>query len=81
MARGSGFGAEYLFRGDDFSQGKLVQGDVLQICYMSQGSVREGDQMRLSIIPGTGTTSEIDAWAPSIIALQRTVVYPKADTP
>jgi len=76
----SGFGIKYQFEGDKYRYNYLNNGDVAQICYASNRSFGGGEELIITALPPIGSQSVIKTFVPDVIAMKRTMLYPKADS-
>lgn len=56
--------------------GYLVKGDVAQICVRSPQSIREGEAIRMTVIPRVGTPVAIEMRTPDLMTNRRVTIFP-----
>ena len=75
----SGYSVTYLVEGSSFVNGYLNRGDVARVCYSAPRLVNEDEDIALTFVPKTGTTSIITTAMPNIMSQKRIYVYPWGD--
>jgi flagellin FlaB len=77
---GQTYGIHYNMKGESYRIHRISDGDIANICYQSPRSVREGESVRISLLPTVGSTSVVDTLLPDVIVRKKTAIYPKADS-
>ena len=72
----SEFVVQYSINGSEHKDEFLSTGDVAKITFISPRGITESEDVVVGIIPKTGTPSNIDTQAPSLILNQRTRIFP-----
>ena len=66
----------YLIRGDNYAQGYIQRGDVVEFCFESPREVQEDEAISIHLVPKIGTPTVIEAVTPDIITDRKVVIYP-----
>jgi archaellin len=70
------FGATYLQTGTNNQPGVLVRGDVVRVDIAAPRAVLSGEDIRVSLVPKTGTPTLTIFTIPDVISTQRVYLYP-----
>ena len=70
------FVVTYLQTGANHQTGVLVRGDVIQLEFIAQSSIGEGEYVRLNFIPKIGTSTRVIFDTPDVISTERVYLYP-----
>jgi flagellin-like protein len=75
--KGSGnFTVQYLINGTENSVGKLVTGDVIKLCMKSPRAVSSDEDVKVGLVPKTGTSNMIEFLTPDVVSVKRLLLYP-----
>jgi len=70
------FSNRYLQEGTNHRDGNLQRGDVIKVQYESARSIVEDEEIRLTLIPKTGSSTLTKFITPDVVALERVYLYP-----
>ena len=68
------FTVEYLLGGD--TAGYVTSDDIVKVCYEAPGSIGGGEDVKVSIIPETGSPLALDMVTPQVMTDYREQIYP-----
>lgn len=54
----------------------MMQGDVVEFCFMTPTPLQEAASMRVSFVPKSGQSSTVDIMTPQVMVNQRQDIYP-----
>lgn len=72
----STFAVDYIQTGENYQQGVLVRGDVVEVNFLAQRQIQESEDIRLNFIPQTGTSTLVQFSLPDVMSTQRVYLYP-----
>ncbi|MFT4250774.1 MAG: archaellin/type IV pilin N-terminal domain-containing protein [Candidatus Woesearchaeota archaeon] len=70
------FNVTYLQTGETSQVGRLVRGDVAEVLFFSQREIREDEDVRVTLIPQIGSSTQVVFTVPSVVTTQRVYLYP-----
>jgi flagellin-like protein len=70
------FAVDYLITGPNNMTGYLTTGDVVKLCFESNRSVTESENIKLSFVPKVGSTRVIDVSLPDLIISKQVDIFP-----
>ena len=70
------FGVTYLQTGSNNQNGVLVRGDVIRVDITSTRAITSGEDVRLNLIPKTGSPTLVIFSVPDVVSTQRVYLYP-----
>jgi archaellin len=70
------FSVSYLINGTNHLAGYLITGDVAKLCMESPRYVGEDENVKINIVPKTGSPANVELAIPEVINQQRMFLYP-----
>lgn len=67
---------EYLQEGPNYINGNLQRGDIMRLYMKAPRNIIEDEEIRIKIIPKTGTSTLTEFVTPDVITEQRLYLYP-----
>ena len=72
----SEFAVNYMQTGDNSQPGVFVRGDVIEVNFLSERPINEGENVRVNFIPQIGTSTLVQFSTPDVMSTQRVYLYP-----
>jgi len=76
MSAGGDFGMKYQITGTNNKSGYVTKGDVIQLCWQSPRKVREGEDIKVTIVPMVGIPVVTESSAPELMIAKRIHIFP-----